>query len=75
MGPKKHSFWPRINCSQIKLPNFGSPSGDSTSKIGHYVSNKVVLKLKSAKNAFYKKGAPKLIFFNENFFQKDSDDF
>ena len=31
--------------------------------------------MKSAKNAFYKKGAPKLIFFNEFFFSKDSDDF
>ena len=28
-----------------------------------------------AKNAFYKKGAPKLIFFNEKKIQKDSDDF
>ena len=26
--------------------------------------------MKSAKNAFYKKGAPKLIFFNEIFFRK-----
>ena len=32
-------------------------------------------KLKSAKNAFYKKGAPKLIFFNEKKIQKDSEDF
>ena len=68
MGPKKQGFWPRINCSQIKSSNFGSPSGDSLSKIGCHFSNKVVLKLKSAKNAFYKKGAPKLIFFNEIFF-------
>ena len=29
-----------------------------SSKIGHYFSNKGVLKLKLAKNAFYKKGAP-----------------
>ena len=54
----------------MKLPNFGSLSGDSLSKIGCHFSNKVVLKLKSAKNAFYKKGAPKLIFFNEFFFVK-----
>ena len=60
----RQGFWPRINCSQMKLPNFGSPSSDSLSKIGRHFSNKVVLKLKSAKNAFYKKGAPKLIFFN-----------
>ena len=22
MGPKKQGFWPRINCSQMKLPDF-----------------------------------------------------
>ena len=59
---------PKINCSQIKLPNFGSPSGDISSKIGRHFSNKVGLNLKSEKNAFYKKGAPYLIFFNENVF-------
>ena len=31
MGPKKQGFWPRINCSQMKLPD-ESPSGDSLSK-------------------------------------------
>ena len=75
MGPKKQGFRPRINCCQMKLPNFWSPSGDSLSKIGRHFDNKVVLKLKSAKNAFYKKGALKLIFFNEKYFQKDSNDF
>ena len=75
MGPKKEGFWPRINCNQMKLPHFGSPSGDSWSKIGRHFSNKVALKLKSAKNASYKKAAPKLIFFNENVFQNDLDDF
>ena len=49
----------------MKLPNFVSPSADSSSKIGRHFNNKVVLKLKLAKNAFYKKGASKLIFFNE----------
>ena len=71
MGPKNQGFWPRINCSQMKLLNFGSPSSDDSSKIRHNFSNKVVLKLKSAKNAFYKKSAPKLKFF----FYKDLDDF
>ena len=67
----RQGFWPRINCSQMKLPNFGSPSSDRSSKIGrHFSSNKVVLKLKSPKNAFYIKGALKLIFFNEFFFRK-----
>ena len=54
----------------MKLPNFGSPSGDSSSKIGCHSSNKVVLKLNSAKKVFYINGAPKLIFFNEFFFRK-----
>ena len=71
----RQGFWPRINCSQMKLPNFGAPSSDGSSKIGRHFSNKAVLKLKSEKNAFYKKGAPKLIFFDEFFFRKDSDDF
>jgi hypothetical protein len=80
MGPKKQGFWTSINCSQMKLPNFGSPSSDSTSNIRchfshgllyrdvHVLVSKVVLKLKSAKNAFYKEGWPKLAFFYENFF-------
>ena len=54
----------------MKLPNFVSPSADSSSKIGRHFSNKAVLKLKLAKNAFYKKGAPKLIFFNAFVFRK-----
>ena len=66
----RQGFWPRINCSQMKLPNFGSPSSDRLSKIGRHLSNKVVLKLKSPKNAFYKKGALKLIFFNEFFLER-----
>ena len=44
-------------------------------KMGRHFSNKVVLKLKSAKNAFYKKGVLKFTFFNEKKIQKDSDDF
>ena len=40
-SPKQRGFWPRINYSQMKLPNFGSPSGDSLSKIGRHFSNKV----------------------------------
>ena len=65
----RQGFWPRINCSQMQLTNFGSPSSDSLSKIGRHFGNKVVKNLKSAKNAFYKKGAPELIFFND-FFRK-----
>ena len=37
----RQGFWPRINCSQMKLPNFGSPSSRSSSKIRRHFSNKV----------------------------------
>ena len=49
----------------MKLPNFVYPSGDSSSKIWHDFSNKVVQKLKLLINYFYKKCAPKQLFFNE----------
>ena len=39
MGPQNQGFWPKINCSQMKLPNFVSSSGDGSSKIGHDFSN------------------------------------
>ena len=65
MGPKKQGFWPRINCSQI----LGLHPVTVCQKLGVILVNKVVLKLKSAKNVFYKKCVPKLIFFNENVFR------
>ena len=64
MGPQNQGFWPKINCSQIKLPNFVSSSGDGLSNIGHDFSNKVVQKLKLSINHFYKKCAHKQLFFN-----------
>ena len=36
MGPKNQRFWPRINCSPMKLPDFESPSGDSSSKSANF---------------------------------------
>ena len=42
MSPQKQGFWPRINNSQMKVPNFVSPSSDGSSKIGRHFSNKVV---------------------------------
>jgi hypothetical protein len=69
MGPQSQGFWPKINCSQMKLPNFVSSSGDSSSKIGHDFSNKVVQKLKLNK-LFKKKCAPKQLFFNEKKIKK-----
>ena len=38
----RQGFWPRIKCSQMKWPNFGSPSSDGLSKIGRHFSNKLV---------------------------------
>ena len=49
----------------MKLPNFVSPSSDRSSKIGHDFGNKVVQKLTLSINIFYKKRAPKQLFFNE----------
>ena len=49
----------------MKLPNFVNPSSDSSSKIRHDFNNKGVHKLKSSKNCFYKKCAPKQVFFIE----------
>ena len=75
MGPQNQGFWPKINCSQMKLPNFVSSSGDGSSKIGHDFSNKVVQKLKLSIDRFYKKCAHNQLFFNEKKIQKDSDSF
>ena len=50
MGPQNQGFWPKINCSQMKLPNFVSSSGGGSSKIGHDFSNNVVQKLKLSIN-------------------------
>ena len=58
MGLKKQSFWPGINCSQMN-------SVTVRQKLAVILVNKVVLKSKSAKNAFSKKGAPK--FYLERF--------
>ena len=75
MGPQNQGFCLKINCSQMKLPNFVSLSSDGSSKIGHDFSNKVVQKLTLSINIFYKKRAPKQLFFNEKKIHKDSDDF
>jgi len=54
----------------MNLPNFGSPSSDISSKIGHHFRNKTFFKIKVSKNTFYKKGAPKLILFDEKKIRK-----
>ena len=54
MGPQNQGFWRKINCSQMKFPNFVTSSSDGSSKIGHDFSNKVVQKLKLSINHIYK---------------------
>ena len=70
MGPQNQGFWPKINCSQMKLPNFVSSSGEGSLKIGHDINNKVVQKLKLSINHFYQKCAHKQLFFKEKKFRK-----
>ena len=50
MGPKEQGFWPRINCSQMKLPNFESPSGDSSSKSANFGLSKWISYVKNHPN-------------------------
>ena len=52
LGPEKQYCWPKINCSQMKLPNFVNPSADSLSKIGHHFNDKVVQSIKVTNKNF-----------------------
>ena len=47
----------------------------SQQKLGSFLENKVLQKLKFSKNVKNKKCAPKLIFFNEKKIEKDLDNF
>ena len=65
VGPKKQDFWPKINIlkgNHCILRIRGAPLHQ---KLGMILENKVVQKLK-----LEKKWSPKLIFLNENFFEK-----
>ena len=50
MGPKKQSFLPIIKCSQMKLPDFESPSGDSSSKSANFGFSKWIFYIKNHPN-------------------------
>ena len=50
MGPKKQGFWPRINWSQMKLPDFESPFGDSLSKSSNFGLSKWIFNVKNHPN-------------------------
>ena len=45
----RQGFWPRINCSQMKLPDFESPSGDSFSKSANFGLSKWIFYVKNYK--------------------------
>ena len=70
LGPKKQDLWPKINSSQMKLPNFQNPPADSSTKIGHDFINKDVQEWKLSKSSFSKKCTPKLGFFIEKKIRK-----
>ena len=55
MGLKKQGFWPRINCSQMKLPDFESSSGDSLSKSANYGLSELIFYVKNHLNLSKKK--------------------
>ena len=68
--PKKQDFWPKINIlkeNHCILKIWGAPVRQ---KLGMLLENKVIQKLKLAKNVIYKKLSPKTIFLNEFFFEK-----
>ena len=47
MDFEKQDFWPRINCIQMKLPDFESPSGDSLPKSAHFGLSKWIFDVKN----------------------------
>ena len=46
----RQGFWPRINCSQMKLPDFESPSSDSSSKSANFGLSKWIFYIKNHPN-------------------------
>ena len=52
MDFKKQDFWPRINCIQMKLPDFESPSGDSLPKSANFGLSKWIFYVKNYPSFF-----------------------
>ena len=46
----RQGLWPRINCSQMKLPDFESPSSDSLSKSANFGLSKWIFYVKNHPN-------------------------
>ena len=74
VGPKMQDFCPGINMLKGKRCILRLRGAPVRQKLGMILENKVVQKLKLEKKVFYKKWSPKLIFFNEEITQKDSED-
>ena len=55
MDFKKQDFWPRINCIQMKLPDFESPSGDSSPKSANFGLSKWIFYVKNYPSFFFTK--------------------
>jgi hypothetical protein len=68
VGPKKQDFWPKFNILKGNHCILRVWGATVIQKMVMVLENKVVQKLKSEKNVFYKKWSPKLIFFYEFFF-------
>ena len=51
----RQGFWPRINCSQMKLPDFEYPSSDSLSKSANFGLSKWIFYVKNHPNLSKKK--------------------
>ena len=58
----RQGFWPRINCSQMKLPDFESPSGDSLSKSANFGLAKWIFHFPLTKLIFMATWKPNLWF-------------
>ena len=71
VGPKSKIFGQKsiylLNETHCILRIRGAPVRQ---KLDMILENKVVQKLKLEKNVFYKKWSPKMIFFNDFFFEK-----
>jgi hypothetical protein len=72
---KLEKFLHKNQHTQRKLLNFEFWINCELSKKGHHFSNKKKIKKMLSENVNNKKCAPKLVFFNENKIEKDTDDF
>ena len=67
----RQGFWPRINCSQMKLPDFESPSSDNLSKSASFGLSKWIFYVKNHPN-LSKKNFIEEYQFRRIFFVKSS---